>query len=186
MQSFEWRKSELTLVDFEKRDKFYSAVPKNDLLANLSRCMDRPSSVAVLGQTPGSRTFVGEVRGDNFWIRKKDASLKPFARTLHAKVITSAVGTQIEYNFKNSGFVTFFQVIFITIVCGLNAIVALILFLDGFKSAKGADWLFLIVPPLLLLLILGVRKISTNLSFGTDEEILDHVKMIAAGAHPSR
>jgi|AGTN01.1.fsa_nt_gi hypothetical protein len=185
MQSSDWQKTELTLVDFEKRDKFYSAVPKNDLLANLSRCMDRPSSVAVLGQTPGSRAFVGEVKGDTFWIRKKDASLKPFARTLHGKVVTSAVGTQIEYNFKNNGLVTFVQVIFVTIVCGLNAIVALVLFLDGFKSAHGADWLFLVVPPLLLLLILGIRKISVNLSFATDEEILDHVKMIAAGAHPS-
>ncbi len=57
-------KDELALVALEKRDKIYSAVPKNDLLANLTRCMDRPGSVAVLGQTPGSRTFVGEVKGD--------------------------------------------------------------------------------------------------------------------------
>lgn len=185
MQSPNWQKSEVALLDFDKRDRFYSAVPKNDLLANLTRCMDRPSSVAVLGQTPGSRTFVGEVKGDTFWIKKKDAALKPFARTLHGKVVTSAIGTEIEYNFKNNGMFMFLQVMFITIVCGLNAIVAVVLFLDGFKSAKGADLLFLIVPPMLLILFLGLRKVSTNISFGTDEEILDHVKMIAAGAHPS-
>lgn len=186
MQSSDWQKGELALLDFEKKDKFYSSVPKNDLLVNLARCMDRPGSVAVLGQTPGSRTFVGEVKGDSFWIRKKDASLKPFARTLHGSVVASEVGTQIEYNFKNSVLVAFLQVIFVTIVCGLNAIVAMILLLNGFRSAHGADWLFLVVPPFLLLMILALRKVSANLSFGTDEEILDHVKMIAAGAHPSR
>ncbi len=161
-------------------DRIGSTLSYSDLIDSLDQSIDNVGRIKPLGQTAGSLEFYGRLDGDTFWIRRKDSTFNPFARTCRGKVFDGDSGAYIEYFFGKSIFARCLgtSITLISIACAITLIVAVAtaIFSSGsIKEAPGAVFVVLLVAVILY-------KAGSNASFSADEVILDHLRRIASGA----
>lgn len=185
--------SQIDLLGVNYTHTIQSCLTADDFLEQIKLTVDLPSSVLAPGEFPGGKTFKGFVSGRHFSIRKKGMALGKHSRELQGRVSELKQGnktqTLVEIRFAEGPWVMIGKFL---CIASLSACAALVLFALIFLSRVGElanipNGLFFaaVIPVLGFALAYYAMRCSPHLYYRNEEEILDHVKKIAAGVVPN-
>lgn len=185
--------AQIDLLGVKYTHQIQSCLSANDFLEQIKLTVDLPSAVLAPGELPGGKTFKGFVSGRHFSIRKKGIGTGKNSREMQGRVSEIKQGnktqTLVEIRFAEGPFVMIGKFL---CIASLSACAALVLFALIFLARVGElatipNGLFLtaILPILGFALAYYLMKCSPHLYYRNEEEILDHVKKIAAGVVPN-
>jgi hypothetical protein len=156
-----------------------------DFLEQIKLTADLPSNVLEPGETPGGKIFKGFVMGKHFSLKKKIFGMPgQYVRELQGRV------SEVQFGSKKQTIVEVRLVDAPNVIVGKYSAYVLIgllctfslinLFHPDFGSPK--IWIFMAVAVSLTFVLYGAGR---QMAFRHEEEVLDHVKKIAAGVVPN-
>lgn len=165
---------------------FEACMSTTDFLEQIKQTADLPSNVLEAGETPGGKTFKGFVIGQHFSLKKKVFGMPgQYVRELQGRVSEIKIGnksrTKVEVRLIDSPAVIVGKYS-AYVLAGLigTFIVIKTFFFNTFGSSE--VWLFLVAALLLFSILVNAGR---QMAFRHEEEVLDHVKKIAAGVVPN-
>ncbi len=184
---------QLDLLGGKYSQSIPSCLSADDFLEQIKLTVDLPSNVLAPGELPGGKTFKGYVNGNRFSIRKKGFRAGKHTRELQGRVSSVSQGnktqTFVEIRFSEDPWMMIAR--FLTIVgvsaCGASVVLSLFFLLKVGEIFNTPQGLFFtaIVPVVFFFLFYYAFKCSTYFGYSGEEEVLDHVKKIAAGVVPN-
>lgn len=165
---------------------FEACMSSTDFLNQIKQTSDLPSNVLEAGETPGGKTFKGFVMGQHFSLKKKVFGIHGhYVRELQGRVSEMKIGnksrTKIEVRLVDSPAVVVGKYTAYVLVGLIGTFIVIKTFLfNTFGSSE--IWLFLVAA---LILSFILRHAGRQMAFRHEEEVLDHVKKIAAGVVPN-
>ncbi len=161
-----------------------SCMSAKDFLEQIKQTADLPSTVLEPGETPGGKLFKGFVIGEYFSLKKKIFGMPgQYVRELQGKVSEIKTGnksrTIVELRFiDNPGVLVGKYAIYVGV--GICSFVLVMMFLNFVVDAT--KWIYVLGALGVIYLLYGAGR---QMAFRHEEEVLDHVKKIAAGVVPN-
>lgn len=164
-------------------------VDSQDFLENLARTLEAPGAVIQPGEIPGKKVYAGTVNGNRFKLSRTGAFANPCCKDLVGYVEDKRSGSIVRYRLENRPMTSFFQTSgLVAIIC--IAIFSALAFVTSIKyippASLGMVALFAVGGPLITLIVFVLFLNLMEASGESDqEEMLDHIKKLAAGVRVS-
>ncbi len=155
-----------------------------DFLEQIKLTADLPSNVLEPGETPGGKIFKGFVMGEHFSLKKKIFGMPgQCVRELQGRVSETQFGSKtrtiVEVRFvDNPGVLVGKYATYVG--AGICIFIFLQMFFNFYSDTT--MWLFVLGTLAVINLLYNAGR---QMAFGHEEEVLDHVKKIAAGVVPN-
>lgn len=165
---------------------FEACMSATDFLNQIRQTSDLPSNILEAGETPGGKVFKGFVMGQHFSLKKKVFGMSgQYVRELQGRVSEVRIGkkvrTKVEVRLVDSpGVVVTKYTAFV-----FAGLIGTFILLKAFffpSFGDSAIWLYMLGA---LLLVFALYNVGRQMAFRHEEEVLDHVKKIAAGVVPN-
>lgn len=154
-------------------------------LGALSSSIDVQGNAIAPFEIPGMRTICGNVNGNRFMIRKAGAFSNPFAKDVVGVVEESQTGVVVKYNLVSRPGTTLFQTICLIALIGFGVIclMSVLSIIDGMypQHVIRLAMLYMATPVFLLVLFVAFCRGADISGESDQEELLDHIKKLAAG-----
>lgn len=164
-------------------------IKSSEFLANLESSIEVPGNKIMPDQIPGEKSICGTVRGNRFKIRKAGALANPMTRDLVGTIEDTKSGSVITYRLEQRPSVLFFQTsIMVAIIClGLFSTMIFLTSLRYISTGMvGMAGVFAVGGPLLLLILFLVFfSVFESTGASEQDELMDHVRKLAAGINVS-
>lgn len=165
---------------------FETCMSATDFLNQIKQTSDLPSNVLEPGETPGGKAFKGFVLGQSFTLKKKVFGMPgQYVRELQGRVSEVKIGnkskTKVEVRMVDSPEVVVGKYTAYAFVGLIGTFVVIkTFFFNSFGDSL--VWLYLLGALSLVFLLYNAGR---QMAFRHEEEVLDHVKKIAAGVVPN-
>ena len=164
-------------------------VSSDVFVSSLKASIDVQGNAIQPGEIPGVKTICGSVGGAQFKIRKAGAFANPCARDIEGIAEPAISGCKIKFRRVNRASTTFFQgmILIIIILSCFGSVTSFLFTLNHLSNTQALiDGIKILGMPLILLLgFVLLSKLSEVSGESDEEEVLDHVKKLAAGINSS-
>lgn len=174
-----------SLIAEQYTNSIEAIVDEHTFLTTLSSTIDVQGNKINPGEIPGVKTICGTVFGNRFKIRKAGAFANPCTKDVVGLVEPSETGTVIKYNLVARPLTTGIQAFVFIGLASFGLLCLAMLFINfNYVSIDKLGQLTLYclgIPAFLLFLFIVVSKIGEMSGESDQEELLDHIKKLAAG-----
>lgn len=164
-------------------------VSADDFVSCLQSTIESPGKLVKPGEIPGDKSICGTVNGYRFKIRKSGAFANPCAKDIVGIVEGSGSSSMIKYRLETRPVVSFVQTsILVAVIC--IGLFSTLLFFTSMNllaiSSLGYTGLIAVGGPVVALIaFLLIFKVIESTGESDQEELIDHVKKLAAGINVS-